>query len=269
MAHTYVQFSSLFSVVYYHCSEASFFMVLWMHVLDMPCQIAFFWQSFHLTGPLGRLGLGVAMSAVCVFVCVSIPSPWDSPRGANEVPGEQSCLPPWHQYPEKMLCLTIGPQSTWSGPVSHCVSRMRDLQNDFFSNNIKLPISLFDTFLSISDLVSSALLLVSSSSDSLSSSFFLVYSDLESTDSFVVLSYSLCRYALCYLDFSSNLKLHRHSKHLYCPNVLMFWLGLGINPTLSSVRFVTLYKFFFSFSLLISFYVILGPFPPPPPPKRQ
>ena len=49
---------------------------------------------------------------VCLSVCVFVPFPCDSPRGAKEVPGEQSHLPPWHQYPEKMLRLTIGPQST-------------------------------------------------------------------------------------------------------------------------------------------------------------
>ena len=67
------------------------------------------------------------------------------------------------------------------------------LQNEFFSNNMKLSVSLFDTLLSITDLVTSALLLVSSSSDAVSSELFLVSSDSdsESTESVVVLLYSL------------------------------------------------------------------------------
>ena len=36
----------------------------------------------------------------CLLCIVTFPC--DSPRGAKEVPGEQGCLPPWHQYPEKM-----------------------------------------------------------------------------------------------------------------------------------------------------------------------
>ena len=39
---------------------------------------------------------------VCCCLLRVVPFPCDSPRGAKEVPGEQSCLPPWHQYPEKM-----------------------------------------------------------------------------------------------------------------------------------------------------------------------
>ena len=95
------------------------------------------------------------------------------------------------------------------------------LQNEFFLNHMKLSVSLFD-------LVSSALLLVSSSSDSVSSALFLVSSDSdsESTDSVVVVSYSLCRYAMCSLNFSSDLKLHRHSKHLYSPKCFdLVWLS--------------------------------------------
>ena len=48
---------------------------------------------------------------VRLFVTLFVTFPCDSPRGANEVPGEQSPLQQWHQYPEKMLRLTIGPQS--------------------------------------------------------------------------------------------------------------------------------------------------------------
>ena len=33
---------------------------------------------------------------------VVVPFPCDCPRGAKEVPGEQSCPSRWHQYPDKM-----------------------------------------------------------------------------------------------------------------------------------------------------------------------
>ena len=50
---------------------------------------------FHQIGPLGQFGLVVAMS-VCCHLFVVVPFSYNSPRGAKEVPGEQSCLPPWH-----------------------------------------------------------------------------------------------------------------------------------------------------------------------------
>ena len=53
-------------------------------------------------GPLGRFGLVVAKS-VQDFLTMFVPFPCDSPRGAKEVPGEQSCPSPWHQYPEKKI----------------------------------------------------------------------------------------------------------------------------------------------------------------------
>ena len=43
--------------------------------------------DFHRLSPLGRFSLVVAMSVCCC------------PRGAKEVSGEQSRLPPWHQCP--------------------------------------------------------------------------------------------------------------------------------------------------------------------------
>ena len=41
------------------------------------------------------------------------PFPYDSPRGAKDVPGEQSHLPPWHQYPEQ-----IYHHYNWQSPPS-------------------------------------------------------------------------------------------------------------------------------------------------------
>ena len=58
---------------------------------------------FHRIGPLGRFGLVFEMS-----VCVYVPFPCDSPRGVKEVQREQSQIPQWHQYPEKMYIITNG-----------------------------------------------------------------------------------------------------------------------------------------------------------------
>ena len=69
-------------------------------------------STYQPTGPIRSRSSNVRPFVVVPFPC-------DSPRGAKEVPGEQIRLPPCHQYPEK-LYITIGPQSKWSGPVSHC-----------------------------------------------------------------------------------------------------------------------------------------------------
>ena len=56
---------------------------------------SYFSNYFYRIGPRGQFSLVVAMSVRLFIVCCPLP------RGAKEVPGEQSCLPRWHQYPEK------------------------------------------------------------------------------------------------------------------------------------------------------------------------
>ena len=67
---------------------------------------------------------------VHVFIYISVPFSWNSPRGAKEVLGEQSCLPLWHQYPEKMciqkctsLQLAISPHPDPSRGVGECLAK--------------------------------------------------------------------------------------------------------------------------------------------------
>ena len=38
--------------------------------------------------------------SIYLYIYIYVPFPCDSPRGAKEVPGEQSRLPLWHLYPE-------------------------------------------------------------------------------------------------------------------------------------------------------------------------
>ena len=65
---------------------------------DVPSHVVIIrWENFHRIDPLSRFNLVVAMSMylyIWVSVCLSVPFPCDSPRGAKDVPEEQSCLPP-------------------------------------------------------------------------------------------------------------------------------------------------------------------------------
>ena len=61
---------------------------------------------FSLNWPLSCFGLVVAMS-VCTYVCLLV------------LKNFRTRLQLWHQYPEKMLNLTIGPNITCSVPVSY------------------------------------------------------------------------------------------------------------------------------------------------------
>ena len=68
------------------------------------------------TGPIR-----FSSSNVCLVSMVVVPFPCNSSSGAKEVPGKQSCLTPWHQYPEKMyikkctsLQLAVSP---WAAPT--------------------------------------------------------------------------------------------------------------------------------------------------------
>ena len=54
---------------------------------------------FHQIGPQGRLGWVVTIS-VLIFLVPS-PNPCNYPRGAKEVPEEQSSLPLWQEYIKK------------------------------------------------------------------------------------------------------------------------------------------------------------------------
>ena len=52
---------------------------------------------------------------VCPLLVV--PFPCNSPRGAKEIPGEKSCLPPWHHYPEKCTSRNVH-HYDWQSPPS-------------------------------------------------------------------------------------------------------------------------------------------------------
>ena len=76
--------------------------------------------------------------SVYVYICLSVPFPCDSPRGVKEVPGEQSHLPPWHQYPEKILRLTIGHQfhqEITGGPIQSSALQSPDRVQDSEEQN--------------------------------------------------------------------------------------------------------------------------------------
>ena len=47
---------------------------------------------------------------------VVVPFQCNSSRGAKEVPGKQSCLTPWHQYPEKMYIKKLH-HCNWQSPT--------------------------------------------------------------------------------------------------------------------------------------------------------
>ena len=74
---------------------------------------------------------------VCVYDYIYVPLPCDSPREAKEVPGEQSCLQPWHQYPEQMyikkctsLRLAVCPPPP---PLCRCRRRPRSFLTLFWT----------------------------------------------------------------------------------------------------------------------------------------
>ena len=81
---------------------------------------------------MGRFSLVFKMS---VYIYVLFPC--DSPRGAKEEPGEQSRLPPWHQYPEKMYIITTG---SFPPPPPSCVIKKKKngVQHSFPKSLVKL-----------------------------------------------------------------------------------------------------------------------------------
>ena len=63
-------------------------------------KICLLYIIFSLNWPTGPIRS--SSCKVCPWLGDFVPFPFDSPRGAKEVPGEQSCLLLCHQYPEKM-----------------------------------------------------------------------------------------------------------------------------------------------------------------------
>ena len=74
---------------------------------------------FHQLGPLGLVVQVVAMSvckSVCLFVLNFFLGLSLALRSHDQFPQKKL----WHQYPEKMLHLTIGPQIHDHIPSTHC-----------------------------------------------------------------------------------------------------------------------------------------------------